>query len=278
MGRTTRGRARAAIATIGIAALAAGAVLSAPLDAIAAGNTLSLNPATKSVTSGTTFTVTVVGTTSGTVGGTSASVTFDKTLLHVTAIAKGADWTGAGAIWAGWPTPVNMTTYLTTANGAGKVPLIGAALLTGSLPAGAHTLYTITFQAVAPGSAVVGLPIGPVDGAMIDGTGGTITVTTVSPSACTSPGASCAGVYTLAQGSGATPTPAPTKTAAPKHTKGPKLPPTDLSGPSAIPGFDIQSFIGSLLLGIAGASLLLFVMIPAFELLPRGRSGRSSRR
>jgi hypothetical protein len=258
-----------AAAAIGIVVLAAASAIALPLDAFAAGNTLSLNPGAKSVGTGASFTVAVVGSSAGTVGGTSASVTFDKTLLHVTAIAKGADWVGGSALWAGWPTPVNMTAYLGTANTNGKIPLIGAALLGGSLPAGNHTLFTVTFQALAPGFAVAGLPIGPVDGAMIDGTGGSLTVTTVSPGTCLSPGPTCAGVFTIGGAAASpTPTPAPSKTPAPAHSHRPKLPPTDASRPGAATGVDLQAFLGSVLLGIAGAGALLFVAIPMFELRP----------
>jgi hypothetical protein len=162
-----------------------------PATALAAGNSLRLSPASSSVGNGATFTVHVIGNSAGAVSGTSASVTFDKTKLQVTAIVKGTDWVNGGAGWAGYPTSANLATFLANANSAGKIPSIAAFFLSGSLPAGDHTLFTVTFHAIATGSAVVNLPIGPSDGGMLDGSvatyGNALTVTAASP----------AGTYTI---------------------------------------------------------------------------------
>jgi hypothetical protein len=204
-----------------LGSLLVGAYLLVPATALAAGNSLRLSPASSSVGNGATFTVHVIGNSAGAVSGTSASVTFDKTKLQVTAIVKGTDWVNGGAGWAGYPTSANLATFLANANSAGKIPSIAAFFLSGSLPAGDHTLFNVTFHAIATGSAVVNLPIGPSDGGMLDGSvatyGNALTVTAASP----------AGTYTI--NAAPAPTPTPSTTPAPSATPAaiPTQPPTN---------------------------------------------------
>jgi hypothetical protein len=134
-------------------------------------DSLRVEAASTGVSIGDSFTVHIIGNTAGKVSGAEASLTFDKTLLQVTAIAKGANWTAASATWVGWPTAPNLPTFLVNANAAGKIPGIAATFLDGSsyLAGGDRELYSVTFSAIANGSTSLDLPIGPADGYMTDG-------------------------------------------------------------------------------------------------------------
>lgn len=152
-----------------------------------AGNSLTIEVPSTVTTTGATFTIQVVGHSAAEVSGTSATVVFDATKLHVTAIEKGADWTALGASWAGFPSLANTPAFLTSANAAGKVPLIAAYFLDGSSVAGGdHPFLSVTFNVVACGDSAIDLPIGPIDGAMLDGQAATygdaLTVTSASGS------------------------------------------------------------------------------------------------
>jgi len=151
------------------AVLALGSVI-VPSAALATGNSLRVAAAATSASIGDTFTVQVIGNSAGKLSGTAASVTFDKTQLQVTAIVKGANWVAAGSAWAGFPLTANMATFIANANTAGKIPTIAAFFLgADSLAPGDHTLISVTFHAIANGSSSIDLPIGPLDGSMIDG-------------------------------------------------------------------------------------------------------------
>lgn len=166
-------RSAARTVTLTIAGLVAVAGLPVPSVALAvSSNTLRIEaPSVTGAGVGDIVSLRVVGHSAGLVSGTSATIPFDSARLHVTAVAKGADWVTAGAGWAGFPTTANTATFIANANAAGKVPLIAAFFTDGSttLAAGDHDLLTITFQAVATGTATIDLPVGPADGGMIDG-------------------------------------------------------------------------------------------------------------
>jgi hypothetical protein len=100
---------------------------------------------------------------------------FDSARLAATDVALGQDWNGS--IKLGLPTGANKPAFLATANTNGKLPSIGGSFINDpqnpdavdSLAAGDHTLLIVTFKAIACGSSALTLPIGPVDGAMLDG-------------------------------------------------------------------------------------------------------------
>jgi hypothetical protein len=155
---------------LAMSALLAFTGIGAPVASAVVGNSLTINAPATTTSQGASFTVQVTGHSGIDVSGTSATVVFDKARLQVTAIAKGTDWTAAGASWAGYPSVANMATFLAGANAAGKVPLIAAYFLDGSgLPAGDHGFLSVTFSVIACGGSVLGLPIGPADGGMLDG-------------------------------------------------------------------------------------------------------------
>ncbi len=151
--------------------LAVGMVGAPAVTTATVSDSLRVAAASTAASIGDSFTVHIIGNTAGKVSGAEASLTFDKTLVQVTSIAKGANWTAAAATWVGWPTALNLATFLANANAAGKIPGIAATFLDGSsfLAAGDHELYSVTFSAIANGSTSLDLPIGPADGYMTDG-------------------------------------------------------------------------------------------------------------
>ena len=232
---------------IGLGALIFAGSLVLPQTAGAAtGNSLRIVASTVPTTPGASFSVQVQGSSAGPVSGTAASVVFDRTTLRVTALAKGSDWTTNGASFAGYPTTANTATFLANANAAGKVPSIAAFFIDGStnLAAGAHTLLTVTFHVVACGSSGIDLPVGPTDGAMLDGTavwyGSALTVTS-SSGAVTDPCPTSTPTPTPTPVS--TPTPVPTATPIP--TPVPVPTPTPSATPTPAPTATVAATAGS---------------------------------
>ena len=119
--------------------------------ALAADNTLGINPATVPTSVGSTFSVDVVG----------------STELQIVGIAQGPDWVAGGASFLGYPAAASTPAFLAQANATGTVPRIAAFFVSGSLAAGDHKLLSITFEAIACGDSAIELP--EADGAMIDG-------------------------------------------------------------------------------------------------------------
>jgi len=164
-------RSRLAVLTAGAVLLVATVLV--PATALAAGSgTLSVSPATVTTSSGT-FSVDIASSTSGVnASGAAASVTFDKTKLQIVSVAKasgGESWDAAGASWAGLPN----ASIIAAANAAGKLPAVGAYLTSGAMPDDPpQALITVTFLVVACGDSTIGLPVGPSDGEMLDGTAG----------------------------------------------------------------------------------------------------------
>jgi hypothetical protein len=186
MNTKIRSGLQASIALV-LSALVAFTGIGAPVASAIVGNSLTIEGPTTATSLGATFTVGVVGHSGIEVSGTSATVVFDKAKLQVTAIDKGADWTAAGASWAGYPSAPNLANFLAGANAVGKLPLIAAYFLDGSsLAAGDHTLLNVTFSVIACGDSALELPIGPADGGMLDGQvatyGGELTVTSTGGS------------------------------------------------------------------------------------------------
>ena len=265
MNRITRATwRRTAPIALSLGALAAAASLYTPAPPLAAGNTLSVTPVTVNGSTGGTFTIHVVGNSSVPVAGTSASVVFDSTKLHVTDLAKGADWTSNGASWAGYPSTANKATFIANANSAGKVPAIGAVFTDGSSTLAAstdHDLYTVTFQVTACGQSTISLPVGAADGGMLDGnvatygasltvtsSGATVTVPCASPSPSATASASASA--TPSASTAATPTPS-------SGTQGEAAtpPPTSTTSNEGSAGVDLRTI--ALLFGGVGAALLV---------------------
>ena len=143
--------------------------------ALAAADSLRIDPATATGAVGSTFTISVIGSAAGPVSGVQASVGFDSSELEVVSIGRGSDWVDNGASFAGYPSGANMATFIANANAAGRLPAIAAYFSdgVGTLEAGDHILLSVTFQAIACGGSALDLPTGPADGSMIDGAAGT---------------------------------------------------------------------------------------------------------
>ena len=141
--------------------------------ALAAGNTLSIDPDTTTTALGNSFTIDVVSSSDVPVSGSQASLVFDPSQLQVVSIAKGDDWVGNGAGFAGYPTPANMAVFIANANAnaAGEISPIAAFFSDGAsnLAAGDYDLYSVTFTTIACGHSSLDLPIAPDAGAMIAG-------------------------------------------------------------------------------------------------------------
>ncbi len=211
-----------------------GATLAAA-PALAAGSaTLRLDPATQTVDQGGTFSVKVIVNATAAMSGVQATVTFDKTKLQLTAATRAAAWDGAAILQ-----PANLATAITAANSAGKFKKIAAAFLPpDAVPTGDQEVLALTFKAIGCGPVTIGLPIGPEDGLVLDGsdatygatmkgtkgTGATVTIGGCTPAPSASAGASAApsAGATASPGASAAPTdPAATVTpsdAAPSTT------------------------------------------------------------
>jgi hypothetical protein len=157
-------------AVLFLAALLAAGSMIAPVTALATGNMFRVEAPSTSASPGGTFSVRVVSTTDGLLGGARASVVFDPSLLSIAAVTKGPDWVAAGATFTGFPD----ATVLAAANTAGKLPPVAAFFAdeVTTLPAGDHDLISITFTVLACGNGTIDLPIGPTDAAFIDGSAG----------------------------------------------------------------------------------------------------------
>jgi ABC-type phosphate transport system substrate-binding protein len=147
--------------------------------------TLRIDPAgTTGIRVGGTFSVKVVESSIVPTTGVQASVTFDQNLLQITSVTVDQPYVDA-AIVVG-PTAV----VIARANATGKLTQMAAALLPpDTIAPGDADFLTITFKAIASGATDLGLPVGPLDAALLDGrtdryglalpvatTGGTVTI------------------------------------------------------------------------------------------------------
>jgi len=151
-----------------------------PATAFAAGNTISVSPATTTISpagsTGSTFTVSVNANAAVAISGAGAALSFDNTKLQLTALAKDAAVNADGPdTWAGWPSggASGMTTFIANANAAGQIPTIAWAFSAFSEAAGAdHGIFSATFQVIAAGDTALVPVIVPGVGGMLDGTPG----------------------------------------------------------------------------------------------------------
>lgn len=160
------------------------ALLAPSTPAVAADVSLRVEPPTVTVAEGGSFTIRVIQEAPGATSGAQATITFDPDLLAVEAVARGAAYADAPIFL-----PADMTAAISAANSSGRLATVAAALIPpGSVPAGPAEFLVVTFRAVGCGTSELGLPVGPLDGSMIDGseatyggelpvvaTGGTVT-------------------------------------------------------------------------------------------------------
>jgi hypothetical protein len=143
-------------------------LLSRPNPASAAGNSLRIEPGVQGVARDGTFDVKVVQNAEVASSGAQATVTFDPTLLQITAVAKGVGYAAAPVFTGAGPEAI------TAANGSGRLATVAAAFLPpGNVPAGDQDFLVISFRAIACGQAELGLPVGPADASILDGQAGT---------------------------------------------------------------------------------------------------------
>ena len=119
------------LAALGMGAMLAIGSLILPMTAFAANNSISVSPSTTTISpagsTGGTFTVSVTGNGLVDISGAAAALSFDKSRLQVTAIAKDTTEVANGVTYAGFPTPANTASFLANANAAGQIPTIGGA-------------------------------------------------------------------------------------------------------------------------------------------------------
>ena len=235
---------RARIAALGMGALlVAGAIAIVPSAVFAAGNNITVSPATTNTTTGGTFTVTVNANSDVAISGAGAALNFDKNLLSLTGIAKDATEVANGVSYAGFPTAANTASFIATANAAGQIPTIAWTYTDGSSfeAAGAdHGIFSATFQVLAGGNSSLDPVIVPGVGGLLDGTvagyGASLSPVTTASGAVVNPIVA--------------PTPTPTPTVAP-------TPP-----PSAAPANGTTNVTGSLDAGFLTLSVPPSVTIP----------------
>src|SRR5262245_24644935 len=155
---------RSAVAAVLCAIVLAPTFLSAPRPTAAAGNTLRIEPADLAVAKDATFDVTVIQNAEAETSGAQATITFDPELAQITAVTKGAAYTAAPVFTGATEDAI------TAANGSGRLSTVALAFLPpGSVPVGDQDVLVITFRAVGCGALDLDLPIGPADGALLDG-------------------------------------------------------------------------------------------------------------
>jgi len=237
---------RTRLAALGLGAILAAGSLAAPLVTMAAGNTIKVTPATTTFagTTGNTFTVSVVANTSVAISGAGATLSFDKSRLQLTSVAKDTAVTTDGAGYAGFPSASNMASFVAAANAAGSITGISWYFSDGSSFEAAgvdHVIYTATFQVIAAGDSSL-VPSDASGGSLISGDssnyGDTVSVDS----------------FVSAQVLNTVPaTPSPTITPVPTPTNPPA---------SAPPGSGTTNVNGSVDSGFLGLSVPSSVTIP----------------
>ena len=161
--------------------LSAGAILAIgslamPMSAAAADNSISVGPATTTISpagsTGGTFTVDITANGSMDISGAGAALDFDNTRLQLTALAKDATEVGNGVTYAGFPTPANTTTFIAGANSAGEIPTIAWTYTDGSSAEPASTdvgIFNATFEVIAAGDSSIDPVVIPGVGGLLDG-------------------------------------------------------------------------------------------------------------
>ena len=157
------------LATFGLAAaLALGtAAIAAPVaTAAAASAALRIEPATVSVTAGSSFSLQVIQEPAIATSGAQASLNFDPKILQVVSVTRGAAYAGAPIFL-----PHDVASDIRSANVTGHLAQIAAAYTPPTaVPPGAATFLVVQFRAVACGQTDVTLPTGgPFNAQMISG-------------------------------------------------------------------------------------------------------------
>ena len=262
---------RTIFGVLAVGACLLAALVAAPATVLAGGSgTLSFSPASTTTSTGSTFTVTTVARASVTISGAETPVTFDRTRLRVTAIAKAGPWTADGATYIGFPTAANMATAIAAYNDTGRVssyPAVAGGIavffIDGISNEPANTdvpVLAVTFEAIACGTSTLGIPlVQPFEGVILDGRppmpsdgyGFAADVTSVSGS-----------VVNDCHDSTPTPTPGLTPTPTPITNPTPTPTPAQSPNPSATAVTGTTHVIGTL------ADSFLSLTVPASASIP----------
>ena len=148
----------------------------------AAGATMRVVPSSSTVAKDSTFKITIVQNASGPTSGAQATLTFDQTKVRVQKVERGQAHSNSPVFQ-----PPDLPGAISQANSSGKLKTIATAFLPPDVvPAGDQDFLIITFSAIACGKVAFGLPVGPADAYMLDGTeagyGNSLTVTTTGDS------------------------------------------------------------------------------------------------
>jgi hypothetical protein len=170
------GRGHLAGLTLALAAILIVGEAIAPVAAAAtATTTVSVTPATTTINPlgsvGGTVAVTVKANAAVTVSGAGSALSFDKTRLQLTSLAKDATEDANGVTWLGFPSSGTMATFIAGANAAGEIPTIGWTYTDGSSAEPAATdigLFSATFTVIAAGDRTL-TPVIKADGGILDG-------------------------------------------------------------------------------------------------------------
>jgi len=129
------------------------------------GNQLEIDPQTSSVSLGETFTVRITQSTLVATSGTQATLRFDPSVLQIEAV----DW-GTAYRNAVLSIPTDFRSVIAQANKNGVLKQVAQALGAPNLtPAGNVDFLLVEFKATSCGRSSLDLPVGSLDGAMIDG-------------------------------------------------------------------------------------------------------------
>ena len=208
------GRARFAALTIALAALVTvGGAIGPAVATADTGSTSSVKvlnaPSINPPATGGSFTVDLAANGAVAVSGAGAGLSFDKTRLALTALARGSSLVSEGAICfcltiVGFPSAGGTAAFIASANATGSIPVIGFAYTDGltSRPANADVVvYSATFKVVAPGNSDITPTIGTTGG-ILDGRVGTygspLTIDTVGSGHVANPAPLTGSITTLA--------------------------------------------------------------------------------
>lgn len=138
------------------------------------GSVLEFDPSLLKVQQGSHFTVKVVQSTVIPTSGTQASVTFDRTRLQIVNVSWGDQQQDALVRIPDISEAEPLQEAISAANEQGKLKQFAAAFGSpNDIPAGTSDFLVIVFEATGCGQTTLGLPVGPVDGDLLDGRHGT---------------------------------------------------------------------------------------------------------
>lgn len=152
-------------AVLGLTGVLLVAILAVTLAMVAPGTTIRIEVDREHATSGGSFGVRLVQDAPAPTIGTQASVTFDHTKAQISSVGWGEAFAEAQV-----HVPTDLSAAVSHANETGELSQIAAAFLPPSgVPAGSSEFLVIDFTAVSCGRVDLGLPVGPLDAAVLDG-------------------------------------------------------------------------------------------------------------